>query len=348
MKLYGKEIKREEVTRYIGEVSQIADARESVLTQGKAEGVRAIDVKTGGGLRFSVIPSRGLDIAWAEYKGMPLAHIGKSGVVGPQFFEKDGLSFLRGFFCGLMTTCGMTYFGAPCEDEGQPLGLHGRVSNIPAEDVSVKRGWEGDDYVIRISGVVKEGCIFNENLVLTREIVVKMGGKELEVHDKVENQGFVEAPFMLLYHLNFGYPVVSENTVLIEPEGTKVVARDDVCEVEKCFEFETPKDVYPEQVMFHDIPKVCGDETYSALFNKAENLGVYVKFSREQFSHFGQWKLMQSGDYVCGLEPCTWLPLGRAEARKRGELEYIKPGEVRSFDFTIGVLESEDELKNIF
>ena len=63
MKLYGKEIKREEVTRYIGEVSQIADARESVLTQGKAEGVRAIDVKTGGGLRFSVIPSRGLDIA---------------------------------------------------------------------------------------------------------------------------------------------------------------------------------------------------------------------------------------------------------------------------------------------
>ncbi len=32
--------------------------------------------------------------------------------------------------------------------------------------------------------------------------------------DIVENQGYNETPFMLLYHINFGFPVVSEHTRL--------------------------------------------------------------------------------------------------------------------------------------
>ncbi len=40
-------------------MSQIADARGGMLTAGKADGVRVIDVKTGGGFSFSILPSRG-------------------------------------------------------------------------------------------------------------------------------------------------------------------------------------------------------------------------------------------------------------------------------------------------
>ena len=36
-----------------------------------------------------------------------------------------------------MTTCGLTYMGAPCTDAGDTLGLHGRISNTPACDVGV-------------------------------------------------------------------------------------------------------------------------------------------------------------------------------------------------------------------
>ena len=349
MKLFGKDMTKEELCKRVGDLSQIADAREGVLTAGKADGVRVIDVRTGGGFSFSILPSRGMDIAWAEYKGTPVAFIGKTGVVGPAYFEKDGLCFMRGFFAGLMTTCGLTYMGAPCTDEGEELGLHGRISNTPAYDVGVSREWEGDDYVIRIRGKVAESAVFGENMVLTREFTVKMGEPCVHVHDRVENCGHSEAPFMLLYHCNFGYPLVSEDTVLLEPEGTKVRARDAEGEkgIDRYMKFEKPTHGYQEQVFYHDIPKVKGDESYACLYNEKLGLGGYVKFNREQIGRFGDWKMMGEGDYVVGLEPSTSLPEGRDMARSRGQLIMLQPGEIKDFEFTIGVAEGKDGVAKI-
>ncbi len=348
MELYGKKITKKSISSYVGDISQIADAKESVLSAGKADGVRVIEVKTGGGLAFTVVPSRAMDIAWAEFKGTPLAHISKSGVTNPAFFEKDGLNFLRGFYCGLLTTCGLTYFGAPCVDEGQTLGLHGRVSNIPAQDVSVSREWEGDDYVIRIRGKVQESSIFGENLVLSREISVKMGGKTIHVHDAVENCGFAETPFMLMYHCNFGYPLVSEDTILITPK-TKVTPRD--AEAAKGInaynKFQAPEAGFAEQVFYHDMEPAADGSLHMCLFNEKLGLGAYVKSNIKQLDHFVQWKQMGAGDYVVGLEPATWKPEGRAEARRTGELKFIQPGEIKTFDVEFGIVESREELKSI-
>ena len=148
MKLYGKELTKRELLQYVGDVSQIADAREGVMTAGKSDGVRS-------GLEFTVLPTRGMDISWASYQGKALSFVSKAGVGHPAYFEKDGFGFLRNFFCGLLTTCGLTYFGAPCVDNGEELGLHGRISNIPAKDVCVEKFWDGDDYIIRIRGQVR-------------------------------------------------------------------------------------------------------------------------------------------------------------------------------------------------
>jgi hypothetical protein len=82
-----------------------------------------------------------MDIAWAEFKGEPVSFISKTGVSTPAYFEENGFGFLRNFTYGLLTTCGLTYMGAPCVDEGTQLGLHGRISNIPADDVSVYQEW---------------------------------------------------------------------------------------------------------------------------------------------------------------------------------------------------------------
>ena len=340
MELYGKKMTKEEFMKYVGDPSQIADARPCVLSEGKADGVRAIEVKTGGGLHFTVLPTRGMDIAWAEYNGKALSFISKTGVTHPAYFEKDGLSFLRGFFCGLVTTCGLTYFGAPCEDDGQSLGLHGRISNTPADSVCIEKYWDGDEYILKIRGQVRESSVFGENIVLIREIETKLGGKSLKITDKIQNQGFNQQPFMLLYHCNFGYPIVSENTILIEPKGTIVTARDSEGVVEKCFEFQKPTHDYAEQVFYHKLP---GKETKAVLYNPDVNLGAYVAFSTEQFSHFGEWKMMGEGDYVVGLEPSNAIPEGRDVVRRRGELEYIQPGEEKLFELEIGVVEKAPE-----
>ena len=148
--LYGRPVSRASLSRRVGAMSQIAGARASVLASGLARGVEAVDVKTGTGFEFTVLPGRGLDIAWASYRGMPLSYIGKTGVVAPAYFtERGATGFLRNFFAGLMTTAGLSNTGGPVEVDGAEFGLHGRISNIPAEDVGVTQQWVGDDYQIR-------------------------------------------------------------------------------------------------------------------------------------------------------------------------------------------------------
>lgn len=305
-------------------------------------GVNAVEVKTGGGLNFTILPDRGMDIAWADYKGMALSFISKTGVVAPAYFEPEGNGFLRSFYAGLLTTCGLTYMGAACEDEGKPLGLHGRASNIPAEDVCVSNEWQGDDFVMKVRGRIRESAVFGENMTLTREIEARMGENRLIIRDSVENCGFDRQPLMLLYHCNFGYPLLDKDTMLILPENS-IKARD--AEATKGLgnydEFDEPIHGYNEQVFYHDFtPQKDGTITVK-LFNKnlgESGFGIYMKYSKNQLPHFMQWKQMGEGEYVLGLEPGTWYPEGRSEARKRGELEYLEPGSSKKFEIEIGVI----------
>ena len=36
---------------------------------------------------------------------------------------------------------------------------------------------------------------------------------EIIIKDKVKNIGFDETPYMILYHMNMGYPLLTENSV---------------------------------------------------------------------------------------------------------------------------------------
>ena len=138
--LFGKKWTRKQLLERVGDPSQIAAVRPHLLTDGKAKGVSAIDFSTGSGFRFTVLPDRCLDISAAEHCGRSLCWRSPTGDVSPYFYQPEGLEWLYGFFGGLVCTCGLTYYGAPCEDEGQSLGLHGRASSIPAQEVRCNLG----------------------------------------------------------------------------------------------------------------------------------------------------------------------------------------------------------------
>lgn len=341
-KVYGKVVSKQELMKKVGDISQIAGARQCILNSGKAKGVNAVDVKTGGGLNFTVLPDRGMDIAWADFNGMALSFISKTGVVSPAYYDAKGNEFLRSFYGGLLTTCGLTYMGASCTDEGKSLGLHGRVSNTPAEDVCVTNEWDRDEFIITIRGKIRESSVFGENITLTREIKTKLGENKIKIHDRVENCGFDKQPLMLLYHFNFGYPLLDGETQLRVTENS-VTARDEEAQkdIDKFNVFSSPVHKYSEQVFYHDLIPGEDGKVSASLYNK--NLGtagleVYVKFDKTQLPHLIEWKQMGEGDYVVGLEPATWYPEGRCEARKRGQLLYIEPGEVKEFEIEIGVI----------
>jgi len=348
VELYGRPISKEDLSRRVGQISQIAGARASELSSGLAKGVAAIDVKTGTGFAFTALPGRALDIAWASYKGAPVSYISKSGVVAPAHFVESGAEgFLRNFFAGLLTTAGLSNIGPPVQDGDESLGLHGRVSNIPAEDVCVSQGWQGDDYLIRVAGAVRQARVFGECLVLHREITTQLGSNALVVCDVVENAGSRPEPMMLLYHCNFGYPIVSADSRIftsggsVEPrEPTPVQA---VADHDRLGE---PQAGYVEQCFYHDL-KAKDGRAFAAIFNERLGVGGYVRYRVETLPEFVQWKMLGEQEYVVGLEPSTNRLDRRAELIRQGQIRPLAVGERRTFEVEIGVLDGRAALDKL-
>ena len=124
--LFGRTYPRDLLLQYVGDISQVAGVRVGELGDGFERGVRVADFRTGTGFEFTVLVDRGLDIAWAAFRGASISWRSPTTAIAPSFYEPAGLGWLRGFHGGLVNTCGLTYLGAPGEDEHKALGLHGR------------------------------------------------------------------------------------------------------------------------------------------------------------------------------------------------------------------------------
>jgi hypothetical protein len=351
VKLFGKNFSREELLKYVGDIAQIARIRHFELLDGNEKSVEVAQVHTGSGLVFDVLLGRGMDISYASYKGIPLSWRSHTGDVAAQFFEPQGLGWLRGFHGGLLTTCGLTYAGAPCIDNGKDLGLHGRASYIPAKVVCIDGFWEGDDYKLVVKGKVRESMVFGENVSLTREISTYAGESRLFIHDIVENMSCYEVEHMIIYHINIGFPLVDDGSRLLSP-SVEVLPRDEEAEKNKADwdKFSAPTRGFKEKVYYHKVKPDRNGNVNIALvntkFNNGEGIGIYVRYSIKELMWFIEWKMMGIGIYVVGLEPANCQVGGRAKERSEGRLQYLKPYERKEYKLEIGVLSSMEEINN--
>lgn len=344
--VYGRDMGKRDIMKYIGDISQIAGAKEYEFTSGRARGVRAIGFRTGSGLDFTVLPGRGMDIAFASYKGQAISYISKTGIVSPAFYEAPNTGFLRNFFAGLLTTCGLSNFGIPCVDQGIEFGQHGRISNIEAEDVGISNEWHRDEFIMSARGKIREAKFFYEYLVLDRKISARLGDKSIMINDVVDNPAFEPQPIMMLYHFNFGYPLLSEDSVVVKSSGT-VTGLNEESEKAKvsCCDIHVPVNGYQEQVFVHDMKPDHEGFVYAAIINNVLDLGAYIKFRKDQLPGMLQWKMLGETEYVVGLEPILGMPCGRDKAREAGLLDFIEPGGTRSFDIEIGILDGIGEIE---
>ncbi|MBM4459178.1 MAG: DUF4432 family protein [Chloroflexi bacterium] len=347
--ILGMNYTRHELLQRVGDISQVAGVRLSELADGFERSVRVADVRTGSGLECTVLVDRGLDIGPASFGAAALAWRSPMTAAGPAFYEPHGLGWLRGFPGGLLTTCGLTHFGAPAEEEGQALGLHGRASYIPATHLACGGDWRGDEYEIWISGQLREAVLFGENLALRRRIRARLGESRLFIEDTVSNEGFAPTPHMMLYHFNFGFPLLDEHAELLTND-VEVRPRDSsaAAGLADHARFQPPTAGYREQVFYH-TPR-AGEDGYAqvALVNRGfgggQGLGAYVRFRMAELPRLVQWKMMGQGAYVCGLEPATNWAGGRAVERAAGRLQCLAPGETRDYRLEVGVLASQEEI----
>ena len=344
--LFGRDWTKRELLAQVGDLGQVAGVERFTYDDGVRDGVRAARVRTGGGLDFTVLLSRGIDISHASYKGMPLAWMSQTGEGHPHAFDPKGTGWLRTFYGGLLTTCGLRNVGAANVDEGETLGIHGRLSHTPASEISTATEWVGDDARIVVSGKLREATVFGENLRLTRRITAPVGGAEFHIEDRIENLGFKTAPLMLLYHMNFGWPLVSPDTEIIVPSLTPAKPRDaDAANAAFSWnQLEKPQPDFAEQCFFHDVAADADGMASVLMVNRALRFGAQITFDKSTLDCFTEWKMMGATEYVCGIEPANCQVMGRAAEREAGRLKTIAPGEERLFRVSVRILEGEEAL----
>jgi hypothetical protein len=342
MQFYDREWSRREIEARTGRLQQIGGLSRGQAVDGPEAGVETIQVRTGAGLAYTVVPSRGLDISLAQFGGVPLSWQSAAGEAHPAFYDPSGAEWLRTAAGGLLMTCGLTQVGAANEDEGMALGLHGRVHHLPARQVAAEGRWVGDEYEMRVAGVIDEAVMFGDHLRLIREIRGRLGQNRLEIHDQVENAGFAPAPHMILYHVNFGFPLLTEETVVRFP-SRQVIVRDEDTPLEGYDRWQAPEAGYRERVYYHQELTVDETGVASAVVNNPRfplpagpcDLTVRLSWRPDQLPRLVQWKMPGAGLHVLGIEPANCLVEGRAVERRRGTLVFLEPGESRSYDLTL-------------
>ncbi len=345
--LWGRKYGRGELLRRVGRLEQVAGVRLVTLGDGVERGVRVLEFRTGSGFAFDVVVDRGFDIGRCELGGRALGWQSRAGFAGPWYHEPEGLGFLRSFGGGLLTTCGLDHALFMAEDTAEQyhyppkatetFGLHGRISNRPARLVGYGERWDGDECLLYAEGEVLQAAVFGEQLLLRRRIEARVGSSGLTIHDEVENVGFDPTPHMLLYHINAGFPATDEGSELLVP-ATAVEARGEYA-VAGYRTLAAPAPAFREQVFEHSLVPEAGGTVPVAVVNRELGFGLYEVFRLDQLPHHFAWRMLGEGSYVVGIEPCTNRTAGRLDARERGELIVLEPGETRAYDLELGALD---------
>lgn len=343
MNIYGKNIENRELSKYIGSAHQVMGLKKYTLSDGFAEGVQCVDVKTGAGLEYTVVLSRALDISHASFKGASLTHISPAGEVNPAFFNPAGNEWLRSFGIGLLTSVGIDQAGGPNEHNGNIYGQHGRLSNLPAANVALHEDFTDKGFEMSVSGEMTQWKAFVQHLFLRRTISSAAGENTIRIHDVYENRGDKESPFMILYHFNLGFPFLNENTEFVIPHERVVSMYPGRTPDDRPHAAE-PAPVQDEDVFIYSLKQDSEGFSYALAISDFEkrDLGILMKFPNSVLPNLANWLQFSAGSYVVGMEPCNNFINGVHNAAQEGTLRYIRPGEKVEADIELSVLEGEE------
>jgi len=296
-----------------------------------------------------------MDIAEAFYNQHSLAWLSHLGVTPPQPFSNSGTNWLKTFGGGLLTTCGLDHVGGTEVDSFGERGLHGQISNTPAEIESISQ----PDILtgkmeMSIRGKMKQTQIFGPSYELIRTISGRIGVPEIIIQDEIRNVGNEPIPLMMLYHINFGWPLVDEGTEILwngswisrEGEAAAKIFREGN-NFRKCPALRPDHTGSGEEAAFispitdHNGFCTCG------LYNSKIGLAVEVKFDKNQLPWLINWQHWGEREYVTALEPATNPPTGQASARRESSLMFLEPGACKKIDLTLTVLDDRIKIGNL-
>lgn len=319
-------------SEYTGHDSQLYGVEEHRIVGGRGDGMRIFEVNNGKGIELVVAPDRNGDITRLRFCGINMSYMSPCGYVAPAYYDAIGDHWLRSFTAGFLTTCGLQAVGTPCTDEGEELPLHGSIANQPAEHA----WWTEEDGALVIHTVTKDEIIFDRKLRLERTIRVFTDKNAFEIQDKVTNTGGRVEPFEILYHMNMGYPLLDEDSIVKIPSSEVTPRNEHAAEdIENWMHMEKPQADYEERCYYHTFE---GDRGEAAIFQPKIGAGLRISYSTKELDSFVEWKMMGVRDYVLGLECGNCTPDGRDIMRETGKLKFLHPGETKTETIRVDML----------
>lgn len=328
---------------FAGNDAELVDGKLAVTSQvlvgGGRDGVMTVTV-TNGDFSFTVVPTRGMSVHRASYKGEFIGWDSPvNGPVHPAFVdvgEPSGLGWLDGFD-ELMCRCGLESNGAPehDEDSGRLIyPVHGRIGNKSAHHVIASI--DGDE--VTLTGITDEVRFHFLKLRLISEYKIKLGENGFRLKDTVENLSASPAEMQMLYHTNFGVPLLDGGSNVVAPIKT-LVPRDDraATGVDGWETYGAPEPGYAEQVYFMELLADANGHTKAMLKNAKGTRGTALSFSTKQLPCLTVWKNTTAiaDGYVTGLEPGTNFPNARSYEGQQGRFTTIAGGGKTEFDFAL-------------
>ncbi len=321
----------------------------TTLRGGRQEGSTLITVDTGS-LQLVVIPTRGMGLYKAHSGDVTLGwNSPVDEIVNPAFInlaERGGLGWLDGFN-EMLARCGFEWSGHPGSENGRPMSLHGRVQNIPASRVVVSIE-DAAPHRITIKGLLKEKTFKICDLETWAGVSVTPGERVFRVHDELRNLSDYEREYQIIYHSNFGRPIL-EDGARFQAAAREVSPFNDYAKQGlaswQTYLPETPG--FDEMVFIIKPYADAEGNTRAMLSNQAGSCGVALAFNVRQLPALTLWKNTDSEKqgYVTGIEPGTGYPYPRQIERAQGRVAKIGPGDTRNFDIEYRILSSATEVQ---
>ncbi len=195
----------------VGDLRQLASVQRITLGDGPDAGQKLLAFSTGGGLDFQVKEQGSLDIRSLHLRGLPLGWRHPAGDTGnPQ-------RALTGF----LVTCGLENVRAPRAG----LPQHGSLALSPVRLLALDADWQAPEPHLFVTGEIHHPMPCGAVCRIIRRMSAPIGGTRLVVHDRIENISATPAEVMLLYHVNFGFPVAAPGCA-VRIGGTRVTGID--------------------------------------------------------------------------------------------------------------------------
>jgi hypothetical protein len=313
--------------------------RKRTLHGGRQEGVELIEVDNGK-LLLIIIPTRGMGILSVAMDDLRLGWDSPvHGVVHPQFVNlqsRGGLGWLDGF-SEWLCRCGLESNGHPGtdrfinhvgEEATMELTLHGKIANLPAQDVEVVIDREAP-FRLHVRGRVAERMFHGPKLELVTDISTEAGSRSFRITDVISNQGSQPQEFQILYHINFGPPLLEKGSTFLAPVERVTPFNDHAAKCVRDYrDYAGPEPGFVEQVYCVRLSGDSHGRSLAVLQNRAKDRAVSMAFSLKALPYFTLWKntAAEQDGYVTGLEPGTNFPNTRRIERQFGRVPRLAPG----------------------